>query len=258
MTQPPQYPGTPEPPEEPDGTTPPPLPPEAAPQPPAYGAPQQPPAYGAPQQPWGAPQQPYGGGYPAGPASNEPSKALAITALVLSFLACTFVAGIVSLVLAIVVLVRGRDGRNHGKGLAIAAIVVNILVMGATVVGIVAIADFAEEQSIANLETGECFNADDLTDDSVDRIGLIDKVDCDGTHDGQVVGTAELSGAQAEAYPVEGFDCTRVIEPDLLALLDPEVHLVFGLTEEADPEAGDSVACILTNADGSRLTEKIG
>jgi hypothetical protein len=178
--------------------------------------------------------------------------------LVLSFLSCTFVAGIVSLVLAVVVLVRGRDGRNHGKGLAIAAIIVNVLVMAATVVGVVALADFAEDQSIENLKSGECFNADDLTDDEAESIGVIDKVGCDEDHDGQVVGTAELTASQAEVYPAEGFDCTMVIAPDLLQLLDPSVHFVFGLTDDAEPESGDSVACVLTNLDGSRLTEKIG
>lgn len=263
MTQPPSYPGSPEPPEEPDGSTPPPIPPQqppaygspyGAPQPPPYGAPQQPPAYGGPQQP------PYGyGSYPTGPTGHEqPSKGMAIAALVLAFFACTFVAGLVSLVLAVLVLVRGRDGRNHGKGLAITAIVVNVVVMAVTVLAIVGIAIFAEEQSIDNLETGECFNADDLANADADRIGLIDKVDCDEPHDGQVVGTADLTSQQATAYPRQGFDCATAVDPGLLQTLDPATYLVFGLTQDERPASGDAVACVAVNSDGSKLTEKLG
>lgn len=268
MTQPPQYPGTPEPPEE-QGPTPPPLPP----QPPVYGAPQPPPPpYGAPQQPpppysqqYGGPQQPpppysnpYGGpAYPAGPGANEPSKGMAITALVLSFLACTFVAGLVSIVLAIVVLVRGKDGRNHGKGLAISAIVVSVLVMALTVAGIVGIVLVAEDQSIDNLKTGQCINADELTDADSDSIGFIEKVSCSEEHDAQVVGTAELTAEQARAAS-SGIDCSSLVDPDLLATIDPNEISIYGLTQDGSPDTGDAVACVAVRVDGERLTQKLG
>lgn len=265
MTQPPPYPGTPEPSDEPGGATPPPIPPTQ--QPPTYGAPAaQPPAYGnpygAPQQPaYGAPQQPYaqpyGGAYPGGPGQDQPSKGMAIAALVLSFLACTFVAGVVAIVLAIVVLVRGKDGRNHGKGLAIAALVISVLVMLATVGVIVLAADFVEEQSIDNLETGQCIDAENLTDDSSDSIGLIDKVSCTGDHDGQVVATSTLTAAQASAAS-DGIDCTPLVEPGLMATLDPAEIQVYGLTQDTSPETGDAVACVAVRADGKQLTEKLG
>ncbi|WP_244932060.1 DUF4190 domain-containing protein [Nocardioides sp. W7] len=280
MTQPPQYPGTPEPPEE-QGATPPPLPPAygapqpppppygAPQQPPAYGAPQQPPTYGAPQQPpaYGAPQQPppygnpYGGSaFPTGPAgngANQPSKGLAIAALVLSFLACTFVAGLVSIALAIVVLVRGKDGRNHGKGLAVAAIIVSIVMMAVSALGIVGLVVLAEEQSIDNLETGQCINADELTDADSKSIGLIDKVSCSEEHDGEVVATSEITTEQAGSAS-SGIDCSALVDPDLLDTLNPDGFAIYGLTQDTSPEVGDAVACVAVRIDGSKLTERLG
>lgn len=263
MTQPPPYPGSPDPdpseqPPAPGGQTPPPLPPQ-----PPYGAPQQQnpyaqpappsqPQYGAPQ--YGAPAQPYAYGqqFPGGPGNDQPSKGMAIAALVLSFLACTVIAGIVSIVLAIIVLVRGKDGRNHGKGLAIGAIVVSVLVMIVTAVVVAAGVVFVEEQSIDNLEVGECFNADDLADESADYVGIIDKVSCSDAHDAEVVSIGELTAAEADDF-VNAFDCSPYVDPAVLS-----DHVVFGITEDTSPAAGDTVACIAISADGGKLQAPIG
>lgn len=260
MPQPPPYPGSPDPDpsQQPGGQTPPPFPQQ--PTPPSYGAPEPQSPYGAPQyggpqqQPYGAPS-PYGYGpaHPGGPGHDQPSKGMAIAALVLSFLACTVVAGIVSIVLAIIVLIRGKDGRNHGKGLAIGAIVVSVIVLIGTVIAIVAIARVVNEQSISNLETGECFNADDLTDETADNIGFIDKVSCTEAHDGEVMFTGSLTAEEAEAFLIRGYNCTPEVEPEVLS-----EHLVFGIVGGDDPEAGDAVACIAIRLDGEKLTEKIG
>lgn len=268
MTQPPPYPGSPDPdpaeqPGSPGGQTPPPLPPQppyGAPQQPnpygqPYGQPQQPPQpppYGAPQQPYGAPA-PYANGqqFPGGPRNDQPSKGMAIAALVLSFLACTVIAGIVSIVLAIIVLVRGKDGRNHGKGLAIGAIIVSVLVMAVTAVVVAAGVVFVQEQSIDNLKVGECFNADDLDDENARYIGIIDKVSCDDAHDAEVVTTGELTTAEADDF-VDAYDCTPYVDPELLT-----DHVVFGVTQDSDPDPGDVVACIAISPDGSKLRAPI-
>lgn len=273
MSQPPPYPGSPEPDpsEQPGGQTPPPFPQQPA--PPSYGAPEQqspygtppygapqygapsygaPPYGGPPQQPYGAPP-PYGQAHPGGPGHDQPSKGMAIAALVLSFLACTVIAGVVSIVLAIIVLVRGKDGRNHGKGLAISAIIVSVVVMVLTAVVIAIGVAVVEEQSVDNLERGECLNADDLTDETADDIGFIDKVSCSEAHDGQVMFTGSLTAEQAEAFLTRGYNCTPEVEPEVLS-----EHLVFGIVGGDDPEAGDAVACIAIRLDGEKLTERIG
>ncbi len=52
---------------------------------------------------------------------------MAIGALIASILGCTCIGVLVAVPLAIVVLVRSRGGQNHGKGLAIAALVISLL-----------------------------------------------------------------------------------------------------------------------------------
>ena len=59
---------------------------------------------------------------------------MAITSLALSLLFCVpFVAAIASIVLGVIVLGRSKDGRDHGRGMAIAGIVISTVVMLATV-----------------------------------------------------------------------------------------------------------------------------
>jgi hypothetical protein len=114
-------------------TTPPPpgpapygAPPPGAPQ---YGTPsQETPGYATPPQ-YGGSQyggSPYGsapyGAAPYGPSAAQPSKTMAIWALVLGWIPCA-IGFVVSVVLAIIVLGRSRDGRNHGKGMAIGGLV---------------------------------------------------------------------------------------------------------------------------------------
>ena len=83
------------------------------------------PGYGQPgygQGPYGQPgygPPPYGA--PSGP---QPRRAMAITALVLALVFCVPLLPLVAVVLAVVVLVRSRDGVPRGKGLAVAALVV--------------------------------------------------------------------------------------------------------------------------------------
>ncbi|WP_182526058.1 DUF4190 domain-containing protein [Nocardioides dongkuii] len=270
MTQPPQYPGTPDPSDQTpggqDGGTPPPVPPQQ----PSYGAPQQPPVYGAPppQQPgYGAPQQPppYGASaFPAGPGGqDEPSKGLAIASLVLSFFACTIIAGLVSLVLAVMVLLRGKDGRNHGKGMAIAAIVINVLVMIGTVLFIVLVAvGVASMKDVDDLKAGDCISAEGLTDIESDTVEAIEDKDCTEEHDGEVLLSKELTADEAAAYTdsqtsvcVEGISS----DPALQAKMESRQGLtVIALTEEVPPEAGDTVACVAYLEGGGTLTDKLG
>ena len=42
---------------------------------------------------------------------------------------------------------------------------------------------------------------------------------------------------------------------DLLA--DPELVLI-ALTQDSSPESGDKLVCVIANADGSKLTSKLG
>ncbi len=68
----------------------------------------------------------FGGMEPQGPPRMS---AAAVTGFVLSFLGCTGVAAVLGLIFGIVGIVKTKDGRRRGRGLAIAAIPISV-VMG--------------------------------------------------------------------------------------------------------------------------------
>lgn len=229
-------------------------PPYGEPAAPAYGQPAQQPAYGQPAPAYGQPAM-SAGAFPGGGVEPEPSKALAITALILSLLCC-FPIG---LILAIVVLVRSRDGRNHGKGLAIGAVVASLVSVVALSAGVYALTqvDWDDLLPVEQLETGECLNASNLTDDSEDFVEDIEEVDCDGPHDAEVLVTKELTQDDAEAYdPASSTLCADLItEGGLTGKVAPENPDIgfFGLTTESAPNAGDKLVCIGYRLDGAKL-----
>ena len=258
-------------PQNPYGTPPPPPPPPSTPSdpapPPPYGeqptesaVPPAAPPYGqqaAPGQPaYAAP------GYSPMPGPAEPSKGMAITALVLSILGCTCIGALVAIPLAIVVLVRGKDGRNHGKGLAIAALIISVLSLIGVAIGGYFVYDYAKDfKDVDSLTAGDCFTAKGLTDESQTGVTQIRSVGCSTKHDGQVLSTGSLTAEEAASYgdtsPVD--ICTpSVTEAGNVDLLsDPELVLI-ALTQDSSPASGDKLVCVIANADGSKLTSKLG
>ncbi|NPC97715.1 DUF4190 domain-containing protein [Nocardioides sp. zg-DK7169] len=272
MTQPPQYPDPYEP-GDPSPSAPPPGPPtspwaqpsgqshDQQPSPPPYGEnpyAQAPPPYGQP--PFGqGPGSPYGSAYPGGPPQQSAPQGMAITSLVLAFLGCLVVPAIVSIVLAVIVLRRGRDGRNHGKGLAIGAIVVSGLTLLATIaVGALLAIGIALSEDVNDLETGDCIDAPSLADDD-EEFTSIETVSCEEPHDGEVLGTVVLDAEQAELYASSPFagarwcaEATGFSRP-----VDGTGLSLMRLTNSAEPEAGDTLACVVYDADGDKLDAPI-
>jgi hypothetical protein len=102
------------------------------------------PATAAPPQPYPLPAyRPGPSGYYGGP----PSRAMATWALVLGILPIPL-GNAVAMVLAVRVLLRGKDGRNHGKGRAIVALVVAPVWL---LVNIVLVSQVLAEQADRNL-----------------------------------------------------------------------------------------------------------
>jgi len=131
---------------------------------------------------------------------------MAIWALVLGWVPC--VPGlVVSVVLAVIVLVRSRDGRAHGRGLAITGLVgVGCWVL--LVVGVFVVQPFhADRDSHGELTGGGVVTIDGLrVGDCGTRMlsGLtrtVDVVPCRRRHVFEVLATFEMSGT---TYPGDG------------------------------------------------------
>ena len=196
------------------------------------------------------------------PGPAEPGKGMAITALVLAILGCTCIGVLVAIPLAIVVLVRSRDGQNRGKGMAIAALVISVVYLIAWVVGGYFFYDYAKDfKDVNSLKAGDCITAKGLTDESESGVTQVRSVSCSDKHDGEVLATDKLTAEEAAGYtetsPVEV--CTDSVteagSADLLA--DPELFTI-ALTEDESPSSGDKLICVIANADGSDLTSKLG
>lgn len=122
-----------------------PAPPSA---PPAYPAPPAPAPGGYPPPPTGYQAYPpaYGGGAP------EPSKTMAIIALVLSFVPICLTQ-IAAIVMGFIVLSKAKKNEAAGKGLAIAAIVISFIVI-AGMIALVAVGVNEDQKQDKARETG--------------------------------------------------------------------------------------------------------
>jgi hypothetical protein len=210
------------------------------------------------------PGQPvYAPAYPSPmPGPAEPGKGMAIAALVLSILGCTCIAILVAIPLAIVALVRGRSGRAGGKGMAIAALVISGVYIIGWAVGGYFLVDWAKDfKDVDDLKAGQCITAKGLTDESDSGVTQIRSVGCSEKHDGEVLATSTLTADQASAYgetdPIAV--CTPSVteagSADLLS--NPELGMI-ALTQDEKPSSGDKLICVVANADGSKLTSKLG
>lgn len=153
---------------------------------------------------------PYSAYGPHAPPLGPPSKRMAGWALGLSLAFCIPFAFLVGFGLAIAVLVKSRDGRNHGKGMAIAAIVIAALTVIANIVYVVVYlfngVDTTERDADGNvveagtvtvdrLRDGDCYNhAELLADDSpeVTVPSEVEVVPCALAHDFEVFAVFEL------------------------------------------------------------------
>ena len=239
----------------------PPPPPPAPVDPAAPAAPAAQPPYGDPQAPppppaapsYAQPGQPQ---YGVPMAEPEPSKAMAITALIASLLCCTPL----GFILGLVVLGRSKDGRNHGRGLAIGAIVVSVVFSLGIAAGAVALSQVDWDEvgesllPVENLKIGECFDASNLADDDEDFVEDISEKPCDEPHDAEVLVTKDLTQDDAEGYdPSSSTLCTDLITGGPSGdKVGPDIGY-FGLTTDADPNAGDKLVCVAYKIDGSKL-----
>jgi hypothetical protein len=121
-------------------------------------------------------------------------------ALGLSFVPCFCVPQLAAVVLATIALVRSRDGRDHGKGLAIAA----LCVVGAWILGSMAWVAYLTVDEIRNgddrddgaerdisvlaLQAGDCF---DMPENG--EVKSVTVLSCDDLHDAEVYWTFDFA-----------------------------------------------------------------
>lgn len=212
---------------------------------------EQPNPYGAPQGGSGYPPPPgggYGAGYSGGSDPLPPkTDGLSIAALVVSFLC---VCAPVGVILGIVGLSRTKGGKRKGRGLAIAAIIVGILMTllsAAIVIFAVVLAD--KVVLPGNAEVGQCVNIDQDDDNNV----IMYKKECTEEHDGEIVAVAKVTSDNKDAIASDMSNhCGTVVSDEDLAKLnafseDLEYKAVIEDPEKV--ENGDHLVCYVESDD---------
>ncbi|GAA4803623.1 DUF4190 domain-containing protein [Nocardioides caeni] len=207
------------------------------------------------QNPYSPPAQPtygggnggggYGGGYGGGgyPGGSDPigpkTDGISIAALVLSFLCCLAPIGVI---LGIVGISRTKGGQRKGRGLAIAAIVVGIL-MSILVGVLVAVGVFFANKVVTpdNAEVGQCIDVDE----NDDTVFLYDK-DCDGDHDAEIIGVEDVTSDNIDTINSDmvGFCDTLLSDEDRAKLAEVANLEISAVTEDPDDiSTGDTIVC---------------
>ncbi len=229
-----------------------------------YGQPQYGQQPGAPESPYGQPQygqQPYGQapygqqGYTPWQQGNDAAKGtdgFSVASFVTGLICCF---GLPAVVLGIVGILRTKDGERKGRWMAITGLVLGVV--GAIAWVLIAIgiasADFSGSDPLG-LDTGECFNSSDITDEN-DEIGLVDEVSCSERHDAEVVAAWTVdsdetgSGVESEA-PAD--TCLGRLSASEQAQVATSGLNVGAITE--DPEdigEGDRLVCYVYSEEQS-------
>lgn len=195
-----------------------------------------------------------GGGYPAGGFQPAPSTdGVSIAALVTSFLCCFAPIGVI---LGFVGLSRTKDGQRKGRGLAIAAIPIGIVMTLIIGVGVTFLVIFAKSVVTPdNAKAGQCINVSLEDDDTV----FLRKKDCSDEHDGEIVyvGRArDIEKALSQnggSESLEGITSDEEAQKAVCSLLvgdkaadfpdDLEWRVAYDEDNRDDPKPGDPFLC---------------
>jgi hypothetical protein len=137
------------------------------------------------------------------------------------------------------------------------AVVVALAAVAVAVV--VVLRQHGEVASVADLERGDCVDAQAFLDGEQPALTDLTRADCEGPHDAEVLLLIELEEDQAAAY--------RPVVPDLVCLdaldgradvaVDDQRLLVAGVADSSSPSVGDDLACFGFAADGTRLEGRV-
>lgn len=221
--------------------------------------------YGPPagQQPF--PQQPYPPQYaPYPPNTRAPSKALAITALVLAILGFFAITAIAAIVLAIIVLVQSKDGRPRGKGMAIAALVICVLWVAALVAVIVVAVNSQPDRDssghvvkgghvlVGSIRIGDCLAKEPSSSVQI----TVKLTPCSGPHREEAYANFDLPDGdfpgQAEVDRLADAGCFERFEKYVGVPLDEsELQVVYMRPYEDSWDVDKGVTCMVSEGKAS-------
>ena len=215
------------------------------------------------QQPY--PRQPYAAQYPSPGQQRPPSKALAITALVMAFLGFLVITWIAAVVLAIIVLVQSRGGRKNGKGMAISALLVCALWVVGLIIVIVAVVNSQPERDSSghvvegghvltgSIRTGDCLKKEPSTSAQI----TVELVPCSEPHREEAFANFDLKGdkfpGQTEVDRQAELGCTTHFKTYVGIPVERSGLQVFYLRPSKDSWGVDKgVTCMVS--DGTATT----
>ena len=129
-----------------------------------------------------------------------------------------------------------------------------------TIVGGAALYNYAKDfKSVNDLKAGDCITAKGLTDESADSVTEIKSVGCSARHDGEVLATVDLTADEADSYgDTCPSTCARRRSPTRASRAAHRPDLTVTALTVGRPGAGRQLVCVVSNADGSKLTGKLG
>ena len=124
---------------------------------------------------------------------------------------------------------------------------------------VVVVRQHADLTSVSGLDRGDCVDGAPFLEGQQPALADLERADCDGPHDAEVLALVDLDAQQAAAYrPVVPDEiCLDALGDQAEAAVSDQRLLVAGVADRATPRAGDTLACFGFAADGTRLEGKV-
>jgi hypothetical protein len=124
---------------------------------------------------------------------------------------------------------------------------------------VVVVRQHADLAGVADLDRGDCVDAQPFLRGEQPALADLTRADCDGLHDAEVLVMVHLDAHQASAYrPVVPDEiCLDALDGQADAAVSDERLLVAGVADRTRPAQGDTLACFGFAADGTRLDGRV-
>jgi len=239
-----------------------PPPPSYPPPPPSYPPPQ---AEQQPGQSYGAPQYPYpppGAGYPGVP----PQQATTTSGFAIASLIFGIIGGVLfSVIFGIIALGKTKDGKQRGRGMAVAGLVLSGIWVALLVVAIVlvAVSDSGDTVKATAIKIGDCINT---PSSDTENVASLPKIPCDQPHEGEVYAMNRVPGdefpGQTALEDIHQAQCLADLEtasPNAAADPNVDVSILYPTQETWDIGDRDVVCIAVTSTKRSgTLAQQFG